>query len=151
MEENLKTEQAEEMIFLLAYMRLKPCMFFSPCTTQGIITWWNGFASACQVFGIKFDNEVDKLIYQKGWEGGASAPFVAMRDAGLSENEMIIEYITILIQAIQMKTGIGNEAILKCHNEVRQRYESFGDKLSNKGKQTLQLMEKIESDIKNET
>lgn len=155
----LSEKQAEELITMLAYMRVRPGVYIGGNTYKSLFSWWAGFIEGCRLFNFDVAEHIKTVFLKRGWKDSALGPIPSMRDRGLSEEEIVVEYITIIIQAIQMKTGIGNEPILKQHQHFRQFHntedyqrtrEAIGKNSSENPKldsKFLQLLDKIEADM----
>jgi hypothetical protein len=137
-EMELSEKQAEDLIKNLAHIRIRPSVWIDDVTYKSFRNWWSGYVTACRLFDVYITELVEKIYLKRGWKDSIVGPIPSMRNRGLSEEEIVVEYLTIIIQAIQMKTGIGNKPILEVHHELCQqpRSEFF-----------LELINKIEADM----
>lgn len=111
-------EDWEGTIEALAHVRLRPQMWFAS-DTLAIMNFRLGLIFGLGTFGIDIQNEEMKVAADRGWEITAMHPIREMQEKGMSEAEINVEVITMLILAIQRLYGVSNDPILKTHAKMR--------------------------------
>ncbi len=108
----------EGTVEALAHARLRPQMWFAN-DALAIMNFRLGLIFGLGVAGIDIQNEEMKIAAERGWKITAMHPIREMQEKGISESEINVEVLTMLILAIQRLFDISNEPILKTHKTMR--------------------------------
>jgi len=146
-------ERLEVLIGALAHVRLRPGMYFSD-DVPAVMTFVHGFEFACHMFGVELEPEYSEIWKGRGWKRSNLNPIHEMQRAGIPLPDIASEAFAVLILTIQRKYGISADPILKLHQDMRERSQSWMD--SNKAKddhhrerieRDLQAMEQLEQEM----
>jgi hypothetical protein len=108
----------EGTVEALAHARLRPQMWFAS-DMLAIMNFRLGLIFGLGTFGIDIQNEEMRVAAERGWKVNAHHPIRDMQEKGMSEAEINVEMITMLILAIQRLFHISDEPILKTHAKMR--------------------------------
>jgi|GEM_PF-6025244 len=117
---DLTEEQAKQFLSTLAHLQLRPQVYASE-EHFGIpaLDWIHGFTFGLRLVGIAFDDEIEQVRVERGYEISAFHPIRQMREQGMSEDECLEETVQMLIEAVKRKYSLSNEPIEKVRKMFR--------------------------------
>jgi len=74
---------------------------------DGIVKFFQGFLGACDALGFGYSRDISRqVIVENGWEPGAEGVWMQMRNKGMSEEDIVKEFVRLEIKKWQKLIGI---------------------------------------------
>lgn len=136
-------KQLENMLGLLAHIRLRPGMWIGSTTVPALLAFTSGFSIASSLLGINIEKDREQIWAERGWETGRpTTPVREMEERGWSEQQIIQEIILMMMLNIQRQYHLTGEKVLEAHNQIRQNIIENGREVSADLTQQMESLEK---------
>jgi hypothetical protein len=132
----ISQEQIESLAAILAYMRLRPGMYISN-DAPAIQNYLYGFQAAFSILGCDVWKGEAQIWVERGWEVTAMHPIRQMQEKGMSDHEVTVEVLTMLLLTLLHKYEIPLEPILKMHNQIRETLEKMRLEVEEPGQNSI--------------
>jgi hypothetical protein len=138
-------EQLENMLGVLAHIRLRPTMWIGSKDTKALMAFVTGFAIAANLLGVDIEKGREAIWAERGWDTHRSTtPVIEMGEKGWSQDAIISETILMLMINIRRRYDLTGRKILEMHDEIQQRIHDLGHDIA---PEEAQQMESLEKDL----
>jgi hypothetical protein len=138
-------EQLEDMLGVLAHVRLRPGMWIGSIDESALRAFTTGFWLAANLLGTYINKEVEVIWTERGWKKEGSMDYIhLLTDSGMSNDEVALEVFTVLILQIQRQYELTGNKVLETHSQMRHNITEKGYELS---ADLAKQMESLEKDL----
>jgi hypothetical protein len=99
---DVQKEQLEEILGLLAHIRLRPGMWIGSKDEYALRAFTTGFSLASSLLGIDLVKTQEEVWQERGWILEGSMDYIhLMKETGLSNDEITLENFTVMLLYIK--------------------------------------------------
>ena len=138
-------EQLEDMLGLLAHIRIRPGMWIGSKDEYALRAFTTGFSLAASLLGVHLVKTQEEVWQERGWIREGSMDYIhLLKESGMSNDEIALENFTVMMVYIKRHYQLTGETVLETHNQMRQQYMDKGHEVS---MDLARQMESLEKDL----